>query len=438
MPPADNQAPPHTGAVTGVLELLAFLREPDYARRRFTELGDVFETVLAGQPQVFVRGPDRVAELMGQAAALEGWWPASVSQLLGPFSLANRNGEAHLARRRAVGKLFSAQALRGYAPGITRLADTVVEGLASAPPPVALAGWMRSFAFQVIAEEVLGLPPEGQAGLYDDFELWTRGLFSLPIAYPTSRLARAKAARRRLIHRIHGLLPSLTALAGACDEAGLPLIDADLADQLLLLLFAGYETTASSLTLAVLLLLQHPAALAWLQEELDSLSWPPGDNAPDPLVPAPDPLETVLGELETMPRLNAVIKEVLRVVPPVGGLFRRAIAPVRLGDCTIAAGRVIQVDITATQRHGDAFPDGDTFRPERHLEAPAASSAFLPFGVAPRVCLGRPLAELELRLLLTRLLRTLRFSLVPAQDLTLEVIPTPRPRSGLLVGVERR
>lgn len=421
---APSQAPPHTGAVTGVLELLTFLRDPGYAGRRFAALGNVFETVIGGQPQVFVRGPAPVAELMTQAPALEGWWPASVSQLLGPFSLSNRNGEAHLARRRAVGRLFSPQALRGYAPGVARLCDTVVEGLAAAPPPVPLAGWMRPFAFQVIAEEVLGLSPEGRAGLYDDFEIWTRGLFSLPIAYPTSRLARAKAARSRLIRRILGLLPSITALAGACDEAGIPLIDADLADQLLLLLFAGYETTASSLTLAVLLLLQHPASLAWLQEELDTVPWRPEN---------PD-----LEQLESLPRLNAVIKEVLRLVPPVGGLFRRAIAPVHLGPYTIAPGRVIQVDITATQRDGAAFPDAETFRPERHLEAPPPGSAYLPFGIAPRVCLGRPLAELELRLLLTRLLQTLRFTLVPDQDLTLEVIPTPRPRSGLLVRVERR
>jgi len=422
--PALGPAPPHTGAVTGVWELLTFLRDPDYARRRFDELGDVFETVIAGQPQVFVRGPEPVADLMTQAPALEGWWPPSVSQLLGPFSLSNRNGDSHLARRRAVGRLFSPQALRGFAPGIARICDTVVDDLAAAAQPQPLAPWMRPFAFQVIAEEVLTLSPAGRAGLYDDFEIWTRGLFSLPFAYPASRLARALAARRRLIGRILGLLPSLTVLVGACDEAGLPLNDADLADQLLLLLFAGYETTASSLTLAVALLLQHPASLAWLQEELDTVPWHP--DAPD------------LEQLETLPRLNAVIKEVLRLVPPVGGLFRRAIAPVRLGPYTIAPGRVIQVDITATQRHGKACSDGETFRPERHLEAPPAGSAYLPFGIAPRVCLGRPLAELELRLLLTRLLQTLRFTLEPGQDLTLEAIPTPRPRSGLLVRVERR
>ena len=424
MPSSPSQAPPHTGAVTGVLELLASLRDPEFAARRFAQMGDVFETVLAGQPSVFVRGAGPVAELISQPAALEGWWPPSVSQLLGPFSLSNRNGEAHMARRRAVGRLFSGQALKSYAPGIATICDQVVSGLAGAPQPVALAHWMRPFAFQVIAEEVLGLTPQGREGLYEDFEIWSRGLFSLPIAYPTSRLARAKAARRRLITRILGLLPSLSVLTSACDEAGLPLEDADLADQLLLLLFAGYETTASSLTLMVLLLLQHPAAMAWLQEEIDSFPWPP--------------CAAGVEQLETLPRLNAVIQEVLRLVPPVGGFFRRAVAPVHLGSYTIAPGKVIQVDITATQRDGQAFVDPEAFRPERHLSGPPPGAAYVPFGAAPRVCLGRPLAELEMRLLLTRLLQSLRFQLVPDQDLSLEVIPTPRPKSGLLVQVELR
>jgi cytochrome P450 len=424
MASAPSQAPPHTGAVTGLLELVAFLRDPGFANRRFDQLGEVFETVIAGQSQVFVRGSGPVAELMAQAAALEGWWPTSVSVLLGAASLANRNGDAHMARRRAVGRLFSAQALKGYAPGIARLSDSMVDTLATAPQPVPLAGSMRRFAFQVIAAEVLGLTPEGQEGLFNDFERWTGGLFSLPIAYPTSRFARAKAARRRLISRLHGLLPSLTVLVGACDEAGLPLNDADLADQLLLLLFAGYETTASSLTLAVLLLLQHPTTLGWLLEELDTVAWPPDGPGVE--------------RLETLPRLTAVLKETLRLAPPVGGFFRRAIAPVRLGAYTIPPGRVIQVDLGGTHRDRQVYADADTFRPERHLDPPPPASAYLPFGMAPRVCLGKPLAELEMRLLLTRLLRTLHLTLAPNQDLTLAVIPTPQPRDGLLVRVERR
>jgi cytochrome P450 len=85
---------------------------------------------------------------------------------------------------------------------------------------------------------------------------------------------RSLAVRSRHLAATGGL----DLLAGGLDEAGLPLADDDVAEQLLLLLFAGYETTASSLICLLLALLQHPEQLAWLHEELDTLSWPAADG----------------------------------------------------------------------------------------------------------------------------------------------------------------
>ena len=103
---------PSTGAVSGVLEALAFFRDADFARKRFEQYGDVFATKLVGQPLVFIRGERAINDLLSQPEATEGWWPESVRQLLGSRSLANRNGADHRARRRVVGQLFSAAALR--------------------------------------------------------------------------------------------------------------------------------------------------------------------------------------------------------------------------------------------------------------------------------------------------------------------------------------
>jgi cytochrome P450 len=227
-----------------------------------------------------------------------------------------------------------------------------------------------------------------------------------------------------LLRRIRSLLPSIEQLKGACDEAGLPLGDDDLVEQLLLLLFAGYETTASSLGCLLLVLLQHPEAIDWLQEEIDALPWPL----------APDQLE----QLERAERLDAVVKEVMRLIPPVGGLFRRTTAPVRLLGYAIPAGRVIQVNIAGTHRDPRVYAIPDEFQADRHLRQPLKAPGYIPFGGGPRVCLGRPLAELEVRLLAVRLLQSLRFTLVPRQNLSLETIPTPRPKDGLLVTVQRR
>jgi cytochrome P450 len=427
--------------VSGVLEALAFFRDGDFARRRFEQYGNVYETRLLGQPLVFVRGGRAIADLLAQPEASEGWWPESVRQLLGSRSLANRNGPDHRARRRAVGQLFSAAALRRYSPGIVALVDELVDELVAelevATVPVPLAERMRRFAFSVIATVVLGLEAGDREALFHDFELWTRALFSVPLALPGTPFARALQARERLLARLAKVLAQtrervaagqppaggLDLLAGAVDEAGLPLGDDDLVEQLLLLLFAGYETTASSLSCLMLAVLQHPELEPWLQPELAKLAWPPG--------PEQVAATTEMGA----PRLNALVSEVLRLNPPVGGFFRRTTQELLLDGVRVPAGRVVQVALAASNRyapHGDA-DDLERFRPQRHLEEDHSGLSLLPFGGGERVCLGKALAELEIRLMAVGLLGRLRLQLVPDQDLSLQLIPSPSPRSGLLV-----
>ena len=107
-----SRALPTTGALTGVLEALAFFRDPNFAQSRFDRLGNVFETSMLGQQMVFIQGEKAIDDLLSQSEAIEVWWPESVRQLLGSYSLANRNGVAHKARRRVIAQLFSSSALQ--------------------------------------------------------------------------------------------------------------------------------------------------------------------------------------------------------------------------------------------------------------------------------------------------------------------------------------
>ncbi|MCX5940342.1 MAG: cytochrome P450 [Cyanobium sp. LacPavin_0818_WC50_MAG_67_9] len=424
---------PSTGASSGVLEALAFFRDPDFTTRRFQQFGNVYETRLLGQPLVFIRGGRAITELLAQPDATEGWWPESVRQLLGSRSLANRNGADHRARRRVVGQLFSAAALRRYSPAIVTLVEELAAELEAATTPVPLVERMRRFAFSVIATVVLGLEGSDREALFVDFEIWTRALFSIPIALAGSPFARALQARARLLARLGGVLKrarqqseagqplagGLDLLSGGLDEAGLQLTDDDLVEQLLLLLFAGYETTASSLSCLMAAVLQHPEVLPWLQAELDGLGSP-------------------LAEQEPTPRLSALVQEVMRLNPPVGGFFRRTTKELVLDGVLVPAGRVVQVALAASNRlssgaGGAAGSDDlEQFRPERHLNGESGLT-LLPFGGGERVCLGKALAELEIRLMAVGLLRPLTLSLEPNQDLSLQLIPSPSPRGGLLV-----
>ena len=416
---------PTTGAVTGVLEAVGFFRDPDFASRRFQDFGDVFETTLIGQRLVFIRGEQAIRDLFDQSDAVQGWWPKSVQTLLGSRSLANRNGAAHKARRRVVGQLFATAALRRYSPSIVAMVDGLADDLLRSDGDVPLADRMRRFAFAVVATTVLGLDGDNREALFTDFEIWTKALFSVPLAIPGSPFARALEARSRLLKRLQTVLQEadgrrggLDLLSGGLDEAGLPLTDDDLVEQLLLLLFAGYETTASSLSCLMRALLLHQELMPWLQEELDQLTWPPQDDPTSAFDP------------NRAPRLQALSSEVMRMTPPVGGFFRQTIEPITLANVEIPAGRVIQVALAASNRQGDG--DLETFRPQRHLDG-SSQPMLLPFGGGERVCLGKALAELEIRLMTVGLLKRVRFSPVSGQNLDLQLIPSPSPKDGLLV-----
>ncbi len=257
------------------------------------------------------------------------------------------------------------------------------------------------------------------------------GLFTLPFALPGSPFARALQARKCLLLRLGSVLKKAQAaaasgaplasggldlLAGGLEEAWLPLADDDVAEQLLLLLFACYETTASSLSCLLLTLLQHPAEMAWLQEELATLPWPAAEGE---AVTAYDTLRA--------PRLDAVVKEVMRLTPPVGGFFRRTREPIALAGVLVPADRVVQVSVSASQRHGADPDDLAAFWPQRHLGG-ADSLTLLSLGGGKRVCLGKALAELEIRLLAVGVLKQLSLELEPDRDLTLRSFPAPHRR----------
>ena len=414
---------PSTGAVTGLRETLEFFSDPGFTSKRFAAHGDVFETRLLAQRIVFIQGERAISDLLKQGADLEGWWPDSVRQLLGSRSLANRSGPAHKARRRVVGQLFSSGALGRYTPSIQALIEELITELQQSDGPQPLAAKMRRFAFAVIATTVLGLDAADRDALFADFEIWTQALFSIPLAVPGTPFARAMAARERLLDRLKRVLQNsdssqggLDLLSGGLDEVDMPLDDDDLVEQLLLLLFAGYETTASSLSCLFRALLLNPEVERWLLPELLASPWP-------------------FQSSHRSPRLDATVLEVMRLTPPVGGFFRRNLQPIRLADVEVPRDRVIQVVLGSSGAEHDG--DISAFRPQRHLDG-SFTQTLLPFGGGERVCLGKALAELEIRLMTVGLLQNLRLTLMPDQDLSLKQIPSPTPRDGLLVQVASR
>ena len=170
----------------------------------------------------------------------------------------------------------------------------------------------------------------------------------------------------------------MSLLLQARDEEGRPLSDRELRDELVTLLVAGHETTATSLAWTLERITRHPEVLARLEDDPD-------------------------GEY-----LDAVIKEALRLRPVVPAVSRKLAEPVELGGYVLPAGVFVVPSIYLTHRRPDIYPDPLAFKPERFIESPPSNTEYLPFGGGVRRCLGASFAQFEMKVVLGTILQHTR------------------------------
>jgi retinoid hydroxylase len=200
-----------------------------------------------------------------------------------------------------------------------------------------------------------------------------------------------------------------------------------LARHALLTLYAGHESTTSVLTYACLELARHPDVLDRARAEQHDVVGH-GELTPD--------------RIRQMRFLDEVLLETERLHPPFIGSFRVATRPIEFGGFTIPAGWKVFYSITGTHQSADLFPNPEQFDPER-FSAPGHEHTRRPFchvafGGGPRICLGKELATLEAKVVLSYLIRGYQWDITPGQRLDPVVLPTPMPRDRLRVRFTRR
>jgi cytochrome P450 len=232
--------------------------------------------------------------------------------------------------------------------------------------------------------------------------------------------------RRRTSGQTSGDL--LSVLLRAQDDEGLGMTDRQLHDEIMTLFLAGHETTANALSWTWLLLGQNPGVEEKLVEELRRVLSGRSPTAAD------------------LPRLTyteMILREAMRLYPPVWVIGRRGLAPFRMGEYELPAETNVLMSQIITHRDARYFPDPDRFDPDRwKADDPRFVSlprfAYFPFGRGPRVCIGAGFAMMEAVLLLATIAQRFTLTLVPGQ--TIEKLPsvTLRPKSGIRVILHRR
>lgn len=218
----------------------------------------------------------------------------------------------------------------------------------------------------------------------------------------------------------------LSMLLMAEDDNGVGMSDEQVRNEALTLVLAGHETTANALTWTLYLLSQHPQIVEQLEAEIDSVL---SGRLP------------TLADLKQLTYTEQVIKEGMRVYPPVWSVARQAKEATELGGYPIRKYATAVIPIWSVHHDERWFPQAATFDPERwsdEREATVPRYAYLPFGGGPRICIGNAFAMMEAQLLLASIVQRFRLSHVEGHRVEPEPLVTLRPRYGMQMKLERR
>jgi retinoid hydroxylase len=424
-----NPLPPGNFGLPIIGETIGFFRDPNFAKKRYQKYGKIFKSRIFGSPTIFVSGAEaNYFLLINENKYFTSTWPKSTTILLGNNSLSTQTGDLHGQRRKLMFQAFQPRALASYIPTIESFTKIYLDRWQSQKNLI----WypeIRNYTFDIACHLFVGTDNGSSSSLCELFEDWTKGLFSLAIDLPWTNFGKALRARQGLLKYIKQIIETrkqaenwgedaLGILLQAKDEEGNSLLLEELQDQILTLLFAGYETLTSSIASFCLLTAQNPNILQKLRQEQALFNYD---------------LPLTLESLKEMTYLDKVLQEVLRLIPSVGGGFRKVIQDCEWQGYSIPKDWSVQYSIVLTHEDGEAYPNPQRFDPDRIPPERNKPFSYLPFGGGMRECIGKEFARLEMKIFAALLLRGYDWQLESNQDLSMKTIPTPRPKDGLKV-----
>ncbi len=415
----------------------------------YERFGPVFTLRLFHGNSVFALGPAANHHITVSHASNFTYRTSYFRDLMGfaGDGLLTTDGDFHRASRKIMLPAFHHERILS---SLDTMISETLSALDSFVPGTTLDlyAWTRRLALRIAMRALFGLDPDGPAARSIDaaslFEqtlsFYSRDYALRMLRGPLSPWDRQQKATRALNRLIYSEISRrratgergedvLSLLIDATDEHGqTALSDLQIRDEVMTLLFAGHDTTTSTIAFMFYELARHPQVLARLLAEQDS-------ELDGPL-PTPAQL-TGTG----LPYLEQVLDETLRLYPPAWIGPRRSIAPFELHGHTVPGGAFVNYCSWASHRLPDVFGEPDAFRPERFTtEAKAAlpRGAYIPFGGGSRTCIGMRFGQLEIRTIATLILSRFTLSLPHDFNLTIRQMPTISPREGLPMIVSPR
>jgi cytochrome P450 len=414
----------------------------------YERYGPVFTVRVLHANVVFMLGPEANHYVTVSHASSFIWRDSHFRDLIGLLGdgLLTIDGDFHRRSRQIMLPAFHREQI---AASIDVMVEETERALGQFAPgrPVDLYAWARGLALRIAMRALFGLDPDCEPARSTD----AAGLFERALSFyatdytarflrgPFTPWARLRQASCRLDRVIYGEIDRrrvtgergediLSLLLDARDEDGSSLTDQQVRDEVMTLLFAGHDTTTSTVAFMFYELARNPQIAAALVAEQEERL---GDGQPTAA-------QLMGGEL---PELEMVLDETLRMYPPAWIGPRRSLEPFEFGGLTVPGGAYVNYCSWASHHLPDVFPEPECFRPERFVPEARASlpkGAYIPFGGGSRTCIGMRFGQLEIRTIATLILS--RFALEVPEDFRLSIrqMPTISPAEGLPVIVRDR
>jgi len=435
---------PPAFALHPALQMVRWIRDPfallEEGQARY---GDAFALRLPrlSQPVYILADPEAVKDVfgLGPDQAHAGKANVILKPLVGEHSLLLLDGAEHIRQRKMMLPAFHGERMQAYGNTMLDMAHDAIDRMpVGAAFPVHRA--MQTITLQVILRTVFGVDQGPRfaeladvltrmldAGMdpillfplmhtdYGRYSPWGRFLRLMARA---DAIIRAEVGRGRE-HGIAGRTDVLAMMLDARDEKGRSLGVDELRDELMTLLTAGHETTATALAWALRWILPDASLAARLRAEIATAE---GDPA----------------KITKLELLDATVKEVMRLQPVVPNVARMLQEPARLGGIDFPAGTFVAPSIYLVHRRVSLYPEPQSFRPERFLGFKPAAWEWLPFGGGLRRCIGAAFAIYEMKMVLAALLPRVEMRLATESVRPVRRAVTITPSGGLRVVVTAR
>jgi cytochrome P450 len=411
-----------------------------------TKYGDTFQFEVMGSRQYVFTQPDHLQEIvLTQASKFykENSYKnekSGMARFMGN-GLVVSDGEFWKRQRKLVAPSMHAKRIHAYAGTMVEYTQGMLDHWRDGAQ-LDIAYEMMQLTLKIVAQTLFHVDISKDVGRIDEamesVQESAGGAFRLiPTWVPTPGELRARRALRELDEIVYGVINErrasgedkgdlLSMLLLAEDDDGQRMTDKQARDEAVTMFLAGHETTANALNWTFYLLAQHPDVLAKLHAELDTVL---GGRAP------------TLADLEHLKYTEMVIKESMRILPPVWGFSREAREDVQIGGWDVPKGASVNLPVFLTHRNAQWWPDPLRFDPERFSptnEATIKKAAYMPFGGGPRVCIGNSFAMMEARLLLATIASRYTLHLAPGQRVGYKPLITLVPDGGLPMTLRAR